>query len=155
MAIISKDITLEYAVYSAEVHNGTKELEYVEVPDLMEIGEIGQAERDTIEITTLADEYHVYTDGLKNYPDSVTFKCLYSEKAYNDIYGLTKLETNYVDETTNEVVNCATYWRVNLPYLAGKFEFRGTPTVKLDSVGVNAALTMTITVKPSTLIDFA
>lgn len=154
MAIISKDIKLEYAVYSAEVHAGTKELEYVEVPDLMEIGELGQAERDTIEITTLSDEYHVYTDGLKNYPDSITFKCLYSEKGYADIYGLTKLESNYVDEQTNEVVNCATYWRVSLPYLAGVFEFRGTPTIKLDGVGTNAALTMTMTVKPSTLIEF-
>ena len=154
MAIVSKDIKLMYANYSEAVHKGEAELSYEEITDLMEIGDIGQAERDTIEITTLADEYHMYTDGLKNYPDSITFKFLYSENNYNKLYGISKIENSYVDETTNEVVFSAPYWQVQLPKAAGIFEFRGTPTVKLDGVGVNGALTMTMTIKPTSLIEF-
>ncbi|MBE6782972.1 MAG: hypothetical protein E7536_03055 [Ruminococcaceae bacterium] len=69
MAVISKGIKLSYkATESAEA--------YTELTDLQEIPELG-GDTEAIEITTLADAAHRYTDGIKNYGDSLAFKFLY------------------------------------------------------------------------------
>ena len=65
MAVISKGITLSY---------GDKAL-----TNLQEIPELG-GEVEAIEITTLADSAHTYTDGIKNYGDSLAFKFLYEDE---------------------------------------------------------------------------
>ena len=41
--------------------------------NLQEIPELG-GDAEAIEITTLADEAHMYTDGIMNYGDSLAFK---------------------------------------------------------------------------------
>ena len=66
MAVISKGITLSYKKGEA----------FVELKDLQEIPELG-GEVEAIEITTLADSAHMYTDGIKNHGDSLAFKFLY------------------------------------------------------------------------------
>ena len=67
MAVISKGITLSYKVGEAE---------FIVLTNLQEIPDLG-GEVEAIEITTLADAAHTYTDGLKNYGDSLAFKFLY------------------------------------------------------------------------------
>ena len=62
MATISKGITL---------YLGEKAL-----TNLMEIPELGGTS-EAIDITTLADAAFQYTDGIKNYGDSLEFKFLY------------------------------------------------------------------------------
>jgi hypothetical protein len=116
MAIISKGITLKV---------GDKVL-----TNLQEIPELG-GESEAIEITTLADDAHMYTDGILNYGDSLAFKFLYEQAQFNELQAL---------DGSQEVV-------VSLPD-GTTCSFSGACTVKLDGVGVNAALTYTLSIKP-------
>lgn len=123
MATISKGITLKV---------GEKLL-----TNLQEIPELGGT-AEAIEITTLADAAHMYTDGILNYGDSLAFKFLY-EKAQFD-------ELNALEGSQNCVVT--------LPDGA-TCTFSGTCSVKLDGVGVNAALTYTLSIKPNSAMVWA
>lgn len=124
MAVISKGITLSYKVGEAP--------EYTALTNLQEIPELGGTS-EAIEITTLADAAHMYTDGIKNYGDSLTFKFLYDKTQFTALNALTG----------------ANGWQVKLPDGA-TCTFNGTCSVALDGVGVNAALTYTLAIKPST-----
>ena len=64
MATISKGISLFHGE--------------IELTNLQEIPDLG-GDTEAIEITTLADGAHVYTDGIKNYGDSLAFKFLYEK----------------------------------------------------------------------------
>ena len=108
-----------------------------ELTNLQEIPELG-GDAEAIEITTLADEAHMYTNGIKNYGDSLAFKFLYEKTQFN------KLETTKTSAT----------WKVELPDGA-TCTFGGTCSVKLDGVGVNAALTYTLAIKPNSEMVWA
>lgn len=123
MAVISKDIKLFYGD--------------VELTNLMEIPELG-GEVEAIEITTLADTAHVYTDGLKNYGDSLAFKFLYEQEQFFTLNALTGSQA----------------WKVELPD-GETCSFGGTCSVKLDGAGANAALTYTLSVKPNSEMVWA
>ena len=123
MATISKGITLKV---------GEKVL-----TNLQEIPELG-GEAEAIEITTLADAAHMYTDGILNYGDSLQFKFLYEKAQFTELSEL---------EGSQPVV-------VTLPDNA-TCTFSGTCSVKLDGVGVNAALTYTLSVKPDSEMIWA
>ena len=126
MAVISKGITLSYK----------KDADFVELTNLQEIPELGGS-AESIEITTLADAAHMYTDGIKNYGDSLAFKFLYEKAQFTTLNGLGEAE-----------------WKVELPDGAS-CTFGGTCSVKLDGVGVNAALTYTLAVKPNSEMAWA
>ena len=123
MAVISKGISL---------FHGEKEL-----TNLMEIPELGGT-AESIEVTTLADVAHMYTDGIKNYGDSLAFKFLYEKEQF----------------TTLNALEGSQSWKVKLPDGA-TCSFGGTGSVKLDGVGVNAALTYTLSIKPDSEMVFA
>lgn len=129
MAVISKGITLSYKAGEAQ--------EYTNLTNLQEIPDLG-GEVEAIEITTLADAAHMYTDGIKNYGDSLEFKFLYEGTQF---------------ETLNALTGTVS-WKVALPDGAS-CTFGGTSSVKLDGVGVNAALTYTLSVKPNTAMTWA
>ena len=99
--------------------------------NLQEIPDLGGA-TEAIEITTLADAAHMYIDGLKDYGDSLEFKFLYEEAQFTTL--------NSLNESQN--------WKVELPDGAA-CSFGGTCSVKLDGVGVGAALTYTLAIKPN------
>lgn len=126
MAVISKGITLSYK----------KDADFVELTNLQEIPELG-GNAESIEITTLADAAHMYTDGIKNYGDSLAFKFLYEKAQFTSLNGLGAAE-----------------WKVELPDGA-TCTFSGTCSAKLDGVGVNAALTYTLAVKPNSEMVWA
>ena len=126
MAVISKGITLSYK----------KDASFIELTNLQEIPELG-GDAEAIEITTLADAAHMYTDGIKNYGDSLAFKFLYEKAQFTTLNGLGEAE-----------------WKVELPDGA-TCTFSGTGSVKLDGVGVNAALTYTLAVKPNSEMAWA
>lgn len=123
MATISKGIKL---------FKGEKEL-----TNLQEIPELG-GEAEAIEITTLADVAHVYTDGILNYGDNLAFKFLYEKAQFTELVG----EDGVIE------------WKVELPDGA-TCTFSGTCSAKLDSVGINAPLTYTLAIKPSTKMVWA
>lgn len=118
MAVISKGIKL--------YRNDTP------LENLQEIPELG-GDRESIEITCLADDAHKYTDGILNYGDSIAFKFLYETEQFNDLQDSAESDT----------------WKVELPDKT-TCSFGGKGSVKLDGVGVNAALTYTLAIKPNT-----
>lgn len=103
----------------------------VELTNLQEIPELG-GEVEAIEITVLSDAAHMYTDGLKNYGDSLAFKFLYEKAQFTELNGAKE----------------SAEWKVELPDGAN-CTFSGTCSVKLDGVGVNAPLTYTLAIKPN------
>ena len=123
MAVISKGISLFL---------GEKEL-----TNLQEIPDLG-GEAEAIEITTLADAAHVYTDGILNYGDSLAFKFLYEKEQFVELSALSGSQS----------------WKVQLSDGA-TCSFGGSASVKLDGVGVNAALTYTLSVKPDSEMVWA
>ena len=123
MAVISKGIKL---------YKGEKAL-----TNLTEISDLG-GETESIEITTLASVAHEYTDGIKNYGDSLDFKFLYEKEQFAELNEATTSQT----------------WKVELPDGA-TCTFGGTCSVKLDGVGVNAALTYTLSIKPNSEMVWA
>lgn len=105
--------------------------------NLMEIPDLG-GDVEAIEITTLADAAHKYTKGLINYGDSLEFKFLYEEAQFTTLHGLTGSQA----------------WKVSLPDGA-TCSFGGECSVRLDGVGVAAALTYTLSIKPDTEMVWA
>ena len=123
MAVISKGITLSL---------GEKLL-----TNLQEIPELG-GESEAIEITTLADAAHMYTDGILNYGDSLAFVFLYEKEQFTELSALEGSQS----------------WKVTLPDNS-TCSFTGTGSVKLAGVGVNAALTYTLSIKPDSAMVWA
>lgn len=127
--IISKGIKLAYKTGTGST--------FTTLTNLQEIPELG-GDVEAIETTTLNDAAHTYTDGILNYGDSLAFKFLYEPAQFAALAG----------------VNDTATWKVTLPDGAGgadgsTCQFEGTCSVKLDGVGVNAVLTYTLSVKPS------
>lgn len=136
MAVISKGIKLSYNASSS----GST---YTDLTNLQEIPELG-GDTDAIEITTLADDAHQYTNGIKNYGDNLSFKFLYDSAQFTTLQGL-----------SGDIS-----WKVSLPDGASgatdtTCTFSGSCSVKLDGAGVNAALTYTLNIKPSSIMAWA
>lgn len=130
MAEISKGITLSYKATTAGET-------YTALTNLQEIPDLGGA-KESIEITTLADAAHVYTDGLLDYGDSLEFKFLYDKTQFTTLSGL----------------EGAVNWQVKLPDDA-TCSFSGACAVKLDGVGTSTALTYTLSIKPNSAMTWA
>lgn len=130
MAVISKGIKLSYKT-------GTSGTTYTQLTNLQEIPELG-GDTEAIEITTLADAAHTYTDGIKNYGDSLAFKFLYEKDQFTSLSALNGVQG----------------WKVELSDGAS-CSFNGSCSVKLDGVGVNAALTYTLSIRPSSEMTWA
>ena len=122
MAVISKGITLSYKTAEGS--------DFIELTNLQEIAELG-GDSESIEITTLADAAHMYTDGILNYGDSLPFVFLYEKEQFTTLNGLEGSQN----------------WKVTLPDGA-TCTFGGSCSVKLAGVGVNAVLTYTLSIKP-------
>lgn len=123
MATISKGITIKIADNL--------------LTNLQEIPELGGT-RESIEITTLGDDAHMYTDGILNYGDNISFKFLYEKEQFTTLNGLKGTQTIVV--TLPDSSTCT---------------FGGTCSVKLDGVGINAPLTYTLNVKPNSAMVWA
>lgn len=128
MAVISKGITLNYVINDGDI---------VTLQNLQEIPDLSASSYEEIEITCLSDEAHKYTNGLMNYGDGLDFKFLFDGNQFASLNNLEK-----------EVK-----WIVTLPD-GEECSFNGTCSVKLDGVGVAAALTYTLTVKPTSAMEW-
>jgi hypothetical protein len=130
MAVISKGIKLSY---KAKGGSG----EFTDLTNLYEIPELG-GDVDKIEVTTLASEAHEYTNGIKNYGDTIAFKFYYEKEQFTTLNGLTE----------------ACDWKVELPD-ATAYTFSGVPSIKLDGVSYNAALTYSLNIAPTSAMVVA
>ena len=114
-----------------------------EIPDLSDT----KGETETIEITTLKDEYHEYTDGLKNYDEDgeLSFQLLYSPEEYHDVYEL------ITDETQT---GKSLFWFVVLPD-GSTFTIKSrSASVVINGVGVASAITYTLNIVPTGKIEY-
>jgi hypothetical protein len=167
MALISKGIKLYYKPKTlgpdwAAMPETPDETYGYELPGLQEIGELstfgGGFTRDKIEVTTLADDRHVYTDGLISESDmaGITFKFLFDA----GLFKWFKDWQNYVEQMAGLEGAPATRaeqnnWFVVLPD-GTAFNMKADITdAKLDGAGVGAALTMTATLTPFEAITVA
>lgn len=128
MAVISKGIKLSYKT-DGEIYN--------DLTDLQEIPDMG-GETESIEITTLADAAHMYTNGIKSYGDSLEFSFLYASAQFDTLNALTG----------------SVGWKVTLPDNTA-CTFSGSCSVKLNGVGVNDVLTYVLAIKPDSEMIWA
>ena len=132
--ILSKGIKLSYKTTGEQ---------YTALTNLQEIPDLG-GESEAIETTTLADPAHMYINGILNYGDSLAFKFLYEPTQFQSLQAM----VNSVD------------WKVELPdgengVVDTSCSFKGKCSVKLDGVGVNSALTYTLSIKPESAMTWA
>lgn len=128
---LSKGIKLSYKAGSAS--------SYTDLTNLQEIPDLG-GEADSVEVTTLDDTAHRYINGLLDYGDSLDFTFLYDKTQFTTLSGLSGTVS----------------WKVTLPGTGGATaSFDGEPSVKLNGVGVNDAITYTLSVKPSSGFTWA
>ena len=112
---------------------------YTDLTNLQEIPDLGGS-TDSVEVTTLDDAAHMYINGLKDYGDSLDFTFLYEKTQF----------------TTLEALTSAIDWKVTLPGTGGATcSFKGESSVRLNGVGVNDALTYTLSIKPTSAMTWA
>lgn len=128
--ILSKGITLGYK--SAE---GS---EYTVLTNLQEIPEIGNTAGEKIDVTVLTDDVKKSITGLGDSAQDLAFKFLHEKEQFTALAALEGSQS----------------WEVSLPD-GVKCNFEGTPSLKMDGAGVNAALTYTLTISVESEIAFA
>lgn len=107
-----------------------------ELQNLQDIPELGGS-KEAIEITCLKDEARKYTDGIENYGDSIPFTFLYDAEQFTTLQASVETDT----------------WKVVLPDKTN-CTFGGKGSVKLNGVGVNGALTYTLSIRPNTKLTW-
>lgn len=165
MAVITKGIELYWVSHpSGDIgftsQNKVEGKGYL-LAGLQEIGDLvgtQGAERDKIEITTLADDKHVYTDGLiaEAENDGIEFKFLFDKDLYKGFVDTAASEAN-----TSQPSTWALYIPTGVTGDSGaatatysSFDIVANCAVKVDGAGVNSAMTMTVTLTPTEVIEF-
>ena len=134
---ITKGITLSY--------KETQDAEWTALTCLQEIPEISRA-KESIETTRLCDEAHTFIPGLIGMPESFDFTCLYQKEEFNTLSTMADTQKEF-------------FWQIGLPdgdagAVSTKCNFQGACSVKLNSMGVNAAMQFTLSIAPSTSVQF-
>lgn len=126
--ILTKGIKLSYKA------NGEA---FTELTNLMEISEIGNSEKEMIDVTVLTDEVKKSIAGLGDSSQTLTFKFLYVKEQF----------------ITLSTLDSSIDWKVEMPDGVNA-TFTGTPSVKFDSAAPNAALTYTLSIGVESKITF-
>ena len=128
--ILTKGIKLSYKTSSS----GST---FTELTNLMEIPEIGNGEKEMIDVTVLTDDVKKSIAGLGDSAQTLAFKFLYVKEQFNTLAAL--------DSSID--------WKVEMPDGVNA-TFTGTPAVKFDSAAPNAALTYTLSIGVESKITF-
>lgn len=126
--ILTKGITLSYST------TGT---EFTVLTNLQEIPEIGNGEKEMIDVTVLTDDVKKSIAGLGDSSQTLSFKFLYEK---------TQFETLMAFENSMK-------WKVTMPD-GVTATFDGTPAVRFDSAAPNAAVTYTLAIGVESKIEF-
>ena len=127
--ILTKGIKLSYKTSAGST--------YTELTNLMEIPEIGNGEKEMIDVTVLTDDVKKSIAGLGDSSQTLSFKCLYEKTQF---------------ETLMAFAN-SMKWKVTMPD-GVTATFDGTPAVRFDSAAPNAALTYTLAIGVESKIEF-
>lgn len=130
-ATLSKGIKLGY---KATPETGT----YTELTNLQEIPDLGNNAPEKIDITVLTDTAKKSMDGLADSAQDLAFKFLYDGTQFTTLSALTG----------------SISWQITLPD-AQTAIFTGSPSLKLDGVGVSAAMSYTLNISVDSLIIFS
>lgn len=100
--------------------------------------DLGNAQPDQVEVTTLCDTSHQNIDGLGNLPDELSFTANYNDDMYNTI-------ANHTAEA---------HWGIQVGTGSGspQWVFKATARIELVGAGVGDALEMRILLTPKTEI---
>ena len=126
--ILTKGITLGYST------DGSL---FTVLTNLMEIPEIGNGEKEMIDVTVLTDDVKKSIAGLGDSSQTLSFKFLYEKTQF---------------ETLMAFAN-SMKWKVTMPD-GVTATFDGTPAVRFDSAAPNAALTYTLAIGVESKIEF-
>ena len=126
--ILTKGITLSYST------TGT---DYTVLTNLMEIPEIGNGEKEIVDVPVLTDDVKKSIAGLGDSSQTLSFKFLYEKTQF---------------ETLMAFAN-SMKWKVTMPD-GVTATFDGTPAVRFDSAAPNAALTYTLAIGVESKIEF-
>ena len=126
--IHTKHTTLSY---------GDSDTNYTLLKNMQEVPELGGTP-NKIDITTLDDDAKANMNGLLDYGD-LSFKFLMdTDEQFNTLSQMTGVK----------------YWKVHLPQGLDA-TFTGEPSVKIDSIGVDAAQTYTLDIALNSKITFS
>lgn len=112
--------------------------EFIALTNLQEVPDLGNGERETIEVTTLADSERKYIPGLYAGSEGLEFKFLYEKEQF--------MALNALSGSAN--------WKIEISD-GLTCSFDGSCGVRLDGQGVSAAMTYTLTVIPTSKLVFA
>ena len=110
---------------------------YTELTNLIDLPEIGNGEKEMIDVTVLTDDVKKSIAGLGDSAQTLAFKFLYVKDQFTTLIGMTD--------------SCG--WKVEMPDGVNA-TFTGTPSVKFDSASPNAALTYTLSIGVESAITF-
>lgn len=154
MAIKSQGITLTMLEGDWEAASKTFDASMntagaLECVNLLEIPEIGVSESgfEQIDVTTLADPKFVYMNGLETAgeSDALEFRFLYEKEQFQKLEKGAAYKHGTWD--ADHAIAHVTQWTITLPD-GSKCVFYGHHTVRLEGVGVNAAITYILSVTP-------
>ena len=126
--ILTKGITLSYSTTGSD---------FTVLTNLQEIPEIGNGEKEMIDVTVLTDDVKKSIAGLGDSSQTLSFKFLYEKTQF---------------ETLMAFAN-SMKWKVTMPD-GVTATFDGTPAVRFDSAAPNAALTYTLAIGVESKIEF-
>lgn len=139
-----------YSTYKTYLMKGSgSPLSYSEVCPIKSYPDLGGAP-DLIDMTTLSNKSKVGVPGIQN-NDALTFEANYNPTVYSELLG-------YADGTARD---WAVYFGASISGSTvtpdgsdGKFTFKGIFDVFVAGGGVNEGRSMTITITPTSDIDF-
>lgn len=126
--ILTKGITLSYSTTGSE---------YTVLTNLQEIPEVGNGEKEMIDVTVLTDDVKKSIAGLGDSAQTLAFKFLYEKTQFETLMAFTE----------------SMKWKVTMPD-GVTATFDGTPAVKFDSAAPNAAITYTLAIGVESKIEF-
>lgn len=156
MAVISKGIELYCKSISGRKLNSETYNETLGdlLPGLQEIGELNglaaSSEREKIEITTLADDKHVYAEGIltESENETIDFTFLYEPKLFAYLRGSANDMAIDTGKKSTWTIQIPTPTELNENGVT-KFSMDADIVgLKVNGTGVNSALTMSLTLKP-------